>query len=64
VLSCSERAPEEAEALEERPDEPIPSWASVVRLIRAAARARDGQAAEELQDWADFVEGCAQLRRD
>jgi len=56
--------PEEAEAPEAERGETIPSWASVVGQIRAAARSREAEAADELHGWADFVEGCAQLRRD
>jgi hypothetical protein len=41
----------------------IPSWEAVVEAIRAQADEQDAEAAEDLNLWADFVEACAELRR-
>lgn len=41
----------------------IPSWETVVGAIRARADEQDGEAAQDLSDWADFVRGCAELQR-
>ena len=40
----------------------IPSWEAVLQAIRGQAEVHDAEAAQDLNDWADFVEGCAELR--
>ena len=41
----------------------IPSWETVLQAIRGEAEVQDAEAAQDLNDWADFVEGCSELRR-
>ncbi|MFP5330191.1 MAG: hypothetical protein ACLGHC_08680 [Alphaproteobacteria bacterium] len=40
------------------------SWESIVRGIRVHARRQLPEVAEDLERWADFLEGVAQLERE
>ena len=41
----------------------MPSWEAIVAAIRARAADQHGLLAAELYDWAEFVEGCGELRQ-
>jgi formyltetrahydrofolate synthetase len=41
----------------------VPSWEVIVATIRAVAANGDAASAAELYDWAEFVEGCGELRQ-
>lgn len=41
----------------------IPSWELIVTAIRERAIDEDPETARGLNEWADFLEGCEQLRR-
>lgn len=57
---CMAKAFREPFYLDESDVDGSPSWDAIVRLVRCAAAGNSA----ELNDWADFVEGCEQLRRD
>ena len=41
----------------------IPSWPAIVEAIRERATDADCDTAQDLNEWADFLEACEQLRR-
>ena len=41
----------------------LPSWETIVELIRARASGEGAELSAELAEWAAFIDACAELRR-
>ena len=55
-------APREALESDDGLNQAEPSWERIVDVIRASAEHQPAEIRHDLEDWADFVHGCAELR--